>query len=102
MSMRTPPPLYRGGTSSGEPLVLLHGFTDTWRTWRKVIPLVESDFDVLAPTLVSHWGGPPHPEELELDPFALVDGVERAMDAAGMPTAHIAGNSLGGWVTLQL
>jgi pimeloyl-ACP methyl ester carboxylesterase len=33
---------------------------------------------------------------------ALVDAVERAMDAAGLDTAHIAGNSLGGNIALQL
>jgi pimeloyl-ACP methyl ester carboxylesterase len=32
----------------------------------------------------------------------LADAVERAMDAAGFTTAHIAGNSLGGYVALQL
>src|SRR5204862_2087176 len=32
----------------------------------------------------------------------LADAVERAMDAAGFETAHIAGNSLGGYVALQL
>jgi pimeloyl-ACP methyl ester carboxylesterase len=32
----------------------------------------------------------------------LADAVERAMDEAGFATAHIAGNSLGGFVALQL
>ena len=32
----------------------------------------------------------------------LVDAVERAMDEAGFETAHVAGNSLGGFVALQL
>ena len=32
----------------------------------------------------------------------LADAVERAMDEAGFETAHIAGNSLGGYIALQL
>ena len=32
----------------------------------------------------------------------IADAVERAMDAAGFETAHVAGNSLGGYVALQL
>ena len=32
----------------------------------------------------------------------LADAVERAMDEAGFETAHVAGNSLGGYVALQL
>ena len=47
---------HRGGT--GTPLVLLHGFTDTWRTWKPVLPALEEHHDVFAPTLPGHHGGP--------------------------------------------
>ena len=33
---------------------------------------------------------------------ALADDVERRMDALGWGTAHIVGNSLGGWVAFEL
>jgi len=89
---------HRGG--SGPPLVCLHGFTDTWRTWELVLPALERHHDVLAPTLPGHAGGPALPDEL--DAGVLADGIERAMDAAGFATAHLVGNSLGGWVALQL
>ena len=56
--------------------------------------------DVLAPTLAGHAGGPPI--EGEVDEGGGADAVERAMDEAGFETAHIAGNSLGGYVALQL
>jgi pimeloyl-ACP methyl ester carboxylesterase len=91
-------PAHRGG--SGTPLVLLHGFTDTWRTWELVLPELERHHDVLAPTLLGHAGGPPI--EGELTDALLADAVERAMDDAGFDTAHIAGNSLGGHLALQL
>jgi len=42
-------PSHRGG--SGPPLVCLHGIVDTWRTWELVLPLLEREHDVLAPTL---------------------------------------------------
>lgn len=35
----------------GPPIVLLHGFPETWFCWRHVIPLLESDFTVIAPDL---------------------------------------------------
>jgi pimeloyl-ACP methyl ester carboxylesterase len=78
----------------------VHGFTDTWRTWELVLPLLEPHHDVLAPTLPGHAGGPPLPKPVTGG--VLADGVERAMDAAGFETAHIVGNSLGGNVALQL
>jgi pimeloyl-ACP methyl ester carboxylesterase len=91
-------PSHRGG--SGSPLVLLHGFTDTWRTWDLVLPGLERRHDVLAPTLLGHAGGPPLPREASAE--AVADAVERAMDEAGFEIAHLAGNSFGGYVALHL
>jgi pimeloyl-ACP methyl ester carboxylesterase len=91
---------HRGG--SGEPLVLLHGIGHTWRGFRPMLPWLEPHFDVLAVDLPGfghsarfHHGTVPSPE-------ALADSVAEAMDAAGFETAHMAGNSLGGWVALEL
>jgi pimeloyl-ACP methyl ester carboxylesterase len=91
-------PSHRGG--SGSPLVCLHGFTGTWRTWELVLPVLERHHDVLAPTLLGHAGGPPL--EGEVSDVLVLDAVERAMDDAGFDTAHIVGNSLGGYVALRL
>ncbi|MGV1047136.1 MAG: alpha/beta fold hydrolase [Solirubrobacterales bacterium] len=89
---------HRGG--SGSPMVCLHGFTDTWRTWELVLPALEASHDVLAPTLLAHAGGPPL--EGELTDERIVDAVEAAMEEAGFETAHVVGNSLGGYIALQL
>ena len=91
-------PAHRGG--AGAPMVCLHGFTDTWRTWELVLPMLERHHDVLAPTLPGHAGGPP----LNGTPTdaTLADAVEEAMDVAGFATAHLVGNSLGGYVAFQL
>jgi pimeloyl-ACP methyl ester carboxylesterase len=91
-------PAHRGG--SGPPLVCLHGFTDTWRTWELVLPELERRHDVLAPTLAGHAGGPRL--DGEVSAALLPDAIERAMDEAGFATAHMVGNSLGGYVALQL
>jgi len=91
-------PSHRGG--SGPPLVCLHGFIDTWRTWELVLPALERRHDVLAPTLAGHAGGPPIAGEAGV--AGLADAVERAMDGAGFETAHLVGNSLGGHLALQL
>lgn len=90
--------MHRGG--SGAPLLLLHGFTDTWRTWELVLPALEREHDVLAITLAGHAGGPAI--DGEATEQAVLDAAERALDDAGWETAHVAGNSLGGYVALQL
>ena len=81
-------------------MVCVHGFTDTWRSWELVLPELEQRHDVLAPTLAGHTGGPAIAGEFNDD--LVADAVEQAMDEAGFETAHIVGNSLGGFVALQL
>jgi pimeloyl-ACP methyl ester carboxylesterase len=91
-------PSHHGG--SGPPLVCLHGFMDTWRSWELVLPALERRHEVLAPTLAGHAGGPPLDGDVSVT--AVAEAVERAMDDAGFATAHVVGNSLGGHIAFQL
>jgi pimeloyl-ACP methyl ester carboxylesterase len=91
---------HRGG--SGEPLVLIHGIGHTWRGWKPVLPLLERDFDVLAVDLPGFGRSPSLPQGTDSTPDALADAVEEAMDNAGFDRAVLCGNSLGGWIALEL
>jgi pimeloyl-ACP methyl ester carboxylesterase len=91
---------HRGG--AGEPLVLIHGLGHTWRGWKPMLPPLEERFDVLAVDLPGFGYSPPLPAGVDSSPEILADAVESAMDAAGFETPHLAGNSLGGWVSLEL
>jgi len=81
-------------------MVLLHGIGDSARTWDLVRPALARWHDILAPTLPGHLGGPPLPPGADAD--AMAGWVEGAMDAAGMATAHLVGNSMGGYLALLL
>lgn len=81
-------------------MVCIHGFTDSWRTWELVLPILERHHDVLAVTLQGHAGAPPLGGAMS--EYLLAEGVERAMEEAGFDRAHLVGNSLGGYVALQL
>jgi pimeloyl-ACP methyl ester carboxylesterase len=95
------PALYRAG--EGEPLVLIHGFTATWRCWLPVLAELVPRFEVIAPTLHGHDGGsaiPPHDQ-----PFSIAraaDLLEEHLDELGVGTAHLTGNSMGGALALEL
>ena len=90
---------HRGG--SGPPLLLIHGFTATWRVFGPVRELLEEQFDVLAPTLPGHTGGPDLPERGNpVD--EMVAGLEAILDEVGWEQPHVAGFSLGGQLTLEL
>src|SRR5262245_37279118 len=89
---------HRGG--DGPPLLLLHGATDTWRTWELVLDELEQHHAVFAPTLLGHAGGPPLGDDPSV--HAIADQVEADLEELGWDTAHIAGNSLGGALALEL
>jgi pimeloyl-ACP methyl ester carboxylesterase len=93
------PALYRAG--AGEPLVLIHGFTATWRCWLPQLGLLAPRFEVIAPTLHGHDGGPVPPGVARSTPEAA-DHLEALLDSLGVGTAHLAGNSMGGALALEL
>jgi alpha-beta hydrolase superfamily lysophospholipase len=82
--------------------VLLHGLNATWRVWRPVLATLEQRHEVLALTLPGHRGGPPLERGRPVSIAALADGVERILDATGVQSAHLVGNSLGGWLAVEL
>lgn len=91
--------MHRGG--GGSPLVLLHGINMTWKIWRPVVPALEEQHTVLAPTLAGHLGGPGLVAGAHgIGPVA--DAVEEMLDRQGIDRAHLVGNSLGGWVACEL
>jgi len=67
-----------------------------------LLPELENSYEVLAPTLLGHLEGDRFPAGVAVGIEALADGLERELDAAGWETAHIAGNSLGGLLALEL
>jgi len=91
--------VYRGG--SGSPLVLLHGMNMSWRAWRPVLPLLEPYHELYVPTLPGHRGGRPmSPGTISVE--AIADQLCEQLDEAGLETFHVSGNSLGGWLSLEL
>lgn len=100
VSRPAPHPFHRAG--SGSPLLLLHGFTGTWRIWKPVLETLEDHHDVLALTLAGHHGGPVVPKGEPVSITLLADHIERALDTAGIEAPHVCGNSLGGWLSLEL
>jgi pimeloyl-ACP methyl ester carboxylesterase len=87
---------------AAEPLVLIHGFSSIAEVWEPVLPALQEHHDVTNVTLLGHCRGAAFPDGVAPSFDALADGVERDMDAAGIKKAHLVGNSLGGWLALEL
>src|SRR6201986_5220105 len=93
-------PSHRAGT--GTPLLLLHGIGAIWHAWSPVLPYLEPHHDVIVPTLHGHAGGPLLDAQVAPSVEVLVDGIEKQLDDLGLRQVHIAGNSLGGWIGIEL
>jgi pimeloyl-ACP methyl ester carboxylesterase len=89
-------------TGAGEPLVLLHPLGLSRSAWNPVIPALAEHFDVIAVDMPGFGDSAPLPAEVEPTPAALACAVAGLLDELGVATAHVAGNSLGGWVALEL
>ena len=85
-------------TGSGPPLILLHGIALDQRCWEPVRPLLERERDVIAVDLPGFGGSPAGTQTVP----ALADAVQALARELGLERFHVAGNSLGGGVALEL
>lgn len=89
-------------TGQGEPLVLLHGQGFSRRSFDAVVPALAATRDVIAVDLPGHGASPRQPKGTGSTPHDLAVAVGELLDELDLPTAHVAGNSSGGWVALEL
>lgn len=87
------------GNPSGEPLLLLHGYTDSSRSWSLLVPHL-SKYRLLIPDQRGH-GGTDAPECCYgLSQFAF--DAKLFLDALGVERAAVAGHSLGSMVAITM
>ncbi|MEV8545642.1 alpha/beta hydrolase [Streptomyces sp. NPDC051572] len=87
---------------SGEPLLLLHGIGHHRQAWDPVVDILATERDVIAVDLPGFGASPALPEGLAYD-LTTTAAVFRAFcEALGLERPHVAGNSLGGLMALEL
>src|SRR2546430_6322286 len=84
---------------SGEPLVLIHGIGSRWQMWEPVLGAVEAEREVIALDLPGFAGSPPPPPGTPPGVDSLTRLVSEFLDELGLDRPHVAGNSLGGWLS---
>src|SRR5918998_271146 len=81
------------GDRSGETIIFLHGYSDSWFPFSRVLPLLSSEYHAFALTQRGH-GDSDKPECCyTLDDFAA--DVDAFMDAIGIEKATLVGHSGG-------
>jgi 2-succinyl-6-hydroxy-2,4-cyclohexadiene-1-carboxylate synthase len=90
-----------GSVAAAEPLVLLHGFTGSGRSWDQAVALLSYPGRVLAPDLPGHG----HSRFDQGVPACTVEGfaaaLDDALDVLGISRYVLAGYSMGGRVALH-
>ena len=87
---------------SGPPLVLIHGIGSRWQVWDPVLPLLEAHREVIALDLPGFGDSPMPAPGTPPGVASLTRLVSEFLDGLGLDRPHVAGNSLGGWVSLEL
>jgi pimeloyl-ACP methyl ester carboxylesterase len=84
----------------GSPLVLLHGLGHRWQAWEPVLGMLAAEHEVVALDLPGFGGSPPLSGACSVP--AIATAVSEFTDQLGLGRPHVAGNSVGGAVALEL
>ncbi|MFD7296287.1 alpha/beta fold hydrolase [Streptomyces sp. NPDC059897] len=87
---------------SGEPLLLLHGIGHHWEAWQPVLPILAAERDVIAVDLPGFGRSPALPDGLAYDLAGVIPVLDAFCRHLGIERPHVAGNSLGGLLALDL
>ncbi len=86
----------------GPPLVLLHGVGHHWQAWEPVIERLAGEFDVIACDSPGFGRSAPLSAGIEPTIPAYADAFEWFFAELGLERPHVAGNSMGGAIALEL
>ncbi|MBF6437558.1 alpha/beta fold hydrolase [Nocardia cyriacigeorgica] len=84
---------------TGEPLVLVHGVGSRRQVWEPIIPALAESFEVIAVDLPGFGESAPLPHTTV---GTLADALADFLAAEGIERPHLAGNSMGGGISLTL
>lgn len=84
---------------TGEPLVLMHGTGGHLEAYARNIRVLAGSFRVIAYDYPGHGYTTPTTRDLEIGDYQ--DHLLGLLDALGIESAHLSGESLGGWVAAK-
>jgi pimeloyl-ACP methyl ester carboxylesterase len=94
--------LHHVRAGSGPVLVLIHGLGGSLTNWGPVMQLLAAERDVIAVDMPGFGGSDPLPADLTHTPVAMGAAITEHLASLGVERPHVAGNSLGAWVALEM
>ena len=86
---------------TGEPIVLIHGMGSAATAWNPIVNDLKYKFKVVTVDLPGHGKTAFSPNQ-PMDPTSLAHLVIKNLNNLGIDRFHLVGNSLGGWVCLEI
>ncbi len=87
---------------AGEPVVLIHGIGHRWQAWLPIMEDLAAHHEVIALDLPGFGASPVPPSGMPSDMAQSVAGLATFLAGEGLDQPHVAGNSLGGAIALEL
>ncbi len=84
-----------------ESIVLIHGMGSASTAWEPILEDLRARFTVITVDLPGH-GKSPFDSQQAMDPQSLAHVVIETMRERGFENFHLVGNSLGGWISLEM
>jgi pimeloyl-ACP methyl ester carboxylesterase len=80
----------------GDPVVLLHGWPETWYAWRHIMPALAENYTVIAPDLrgLGDSSKPP----TGYDGKTVAEDIHQLVTQLGFNTISLVGHDIGTWV----
>lgn len=86
---------------SGEPLVLVHPLGADRGVWEPVMDRLTASHDVIAMDMPGFGESPELPADVPATAAGIAAEIAATLDSLGVSRAHVAGISLGAWVSLE-
>jgi pimeloyl-ACP methyl ester carboxylesterase len=83
----------------GRPVLLLHGWLNSWALWRRTIEVLGKEFRLYALDFLGFGESGAHGEDFSVSNFVLM--VNEFMERMGIARAPLVGHSMGGTVSLS-
>src|SRR5689334_5958717 len=91
-------PVYYQVQGNGQPVVLLHGFSEDGSVWDNQFAALKDKYQLIIPDLPGSGKSPLNDAEWSMEYFA--DCIRLILDQEKLETVSMIGHSMGGYITL--
>jgi pimeloyl-ACP methyl ester carboxylesterase len=85
---------------SGSPIVFIHGLSGSWQNWLEQVPVFARDHRVITFDLPGFGGSEMPAEKISISGYGRF--VNTLLDELGVDSAAVVGNSMGGFIGIEL